>query len=94
MPLPERPWRNNRGQWFDLAVYDVPNAHLALKPGSQSARHGNTTEAYTCCAKGRGFRSSTTRVNPGIVGWSAGTLFAPPWWAWRRHFNLNKNVAT
>jgi hypothetical protein len=26
MELPERPWRN-RSQWFDLAGYEVLNAH-------------------------------------------------------------------
>ena len=30
MELPERPWRNNRGHWFDLAGYDVLNAHAGV----------------------------------------------------------------
>ena len=91
MDLPERPWRNNRGQWFDLAGYEVLNAHLAeLKPGNCSVRHRHTTEAYLYCVKGRGF----TVVNyegeaEQVIEWSEGTLFAPPRWAWHQHFNLD-----
>ncbi len=56
MELPERKWRNNKGQWFDLAGYEILNAHLSeLKPGSQSVRHRHTTEAYLYCVKGKGF---------------------------------------
>jgi gentisate 1,2-dioxygenase len=91
MDLPERPWRNNRGHWFDLAGYEVLSAHLSeLKPGSPSVRHRHTTEAYLYCVKGYGF----TVVNhegeaEQVVEWSEGTLFAPPRWAWHQHFNLD-----
>lgn len=93
MELPERPWRNNRGHWFDLAGYEIINAHLSeLKPGSCSVRHRHTTEAYLYVVKGRGFSlinyegDEITRVD-----WSEGTLFAPPRWAWHQHFNLDGN---
>ena len=93
MELPERPWRNNHGQWFDLGDYEVLNAHLAeLKPGSHSARHRHTTEAYLYCVKGRGFSIINHEGEPEqIVEWSEGTLFAPPRWAWHQHFNLDDN---
>ncbi|MPZ82505.1 MAG: hypothetical protein GEV28_19720 [Actinophytocola sp.] len=48
MDLPERKWRNNRGHWFDLADYEVLNAHhLAELWGSvvslaASERHDKT----------------------------------------------------
>lgn len=92
MELPERPWRNNRGQWFDLAEYEVLNAHLAeLKPGSHSVRHRHTTEAYLYVVKGRGFSIVNREGEPEqVVEWSEGTLFAPPRWAWHQHFNLDE----
>jgi quercetin dioxygenase-like cupin family protein len=91
MELPERKWRNNRGQWFDLAGYEVLNAHLSeLKPGSQSVRHRHTTEAYLYCVKGKGFSVINYEGEPEeVVEWSEGTLFAPPRWAWHQHFNLD-----
>lgn len=91
MDLPERPWRNNRGQWFDLADYEVLSAHLAeLKPGDCSVRHRHTTEAYLYCVKGRGFTIVNYEGEPEqVIGWSEGTLFAPPRWAWHQHFNLD-----
>lgn len=90
MELPERPWRNNRGQWFDLSGYEILNAHLAeLKPGTPSVRHRHTTEAYLYVVKGRGFSIINFEGEPEqIVEWSEGTLFAPPRWAWHQHFNL------
>ena len=89
MELPERPWRNNRGQWFDLAEYEILNAHLSeLKPGSCSVRHRHTTEAYLYCVKGHGFTVVNYEGEPEqVVEWSEGTLFAPPRWAWHQHFN-------
>jgi quercetin dioxygenase-like cupin family protein len=92
MELPERPWRNNRGQWFDLADYEVLNAHLAeLKPGSQSVRHRHTTEAYLYVVKGHGFSVINYEGEPEeVVEWAEGTLFAPPRWAWHQHFNLDE----
>jgi quercetin dioxygenase-like cupin family protein len=92
MELPERPWRNNRGQWFDLGGYEVLNAHLAeLKPGSHSVRHRHTTEAYLYVVKGHGFSVINYEGEPEqVVEWSEGTLFAPPRWAWHQHFNLDQ----
>lgn len=91
MELPERPWRNNRGHWFDLAGYEVLSAHIAeLKPGSASARHRHTTEAYLYVVKGHGFSVINYEGEPEqVVEWSEGTLFAPPRWAWHQHFNLD-----
>lgn len=90
MELPERPWRNNRGQYFDLSGYEILGAHLAeLKPGSCSARHRHTTEAYLYVVKGRGFSVINFEGEPEqVVEWTEGTLFAPPRWAWHQHFNL------
>lgn len=94
MDLPERPWRNNRGQWFDLAGYEVLNAHLAeLKPGSHSVRHRHTTEAYLYVVKGRGFSVINYEgESEQVVEWAEGTLFAPPRWAWHQHFNLDEEA--
>ena len=91
MELPERPWRNNRGQWFDLADYEVLSAHIAeLKPGGASKRHRHTTEAYLYVVKGFGFSVINYDGEPEqVVEWSEGTLFAPPRWAWHQHFNLD-----
>ncbi|MDQ1626638.1 MAG: hypothetical protein QOI54_382 [Actinomycetota bacterium] len=91
MELPERPWRNNRGQWFDLADYEVLSAHIAeLKPGSNSVRHRHTTEAYLYIVKGHGYSLINYDDDPiEAVEWSEGTLFAPPRWAWHQHFNLD-----
>jgi mannose-6-phosphate isomerase-like protein (cupin superfamily) len=93
MELPERKWRNNRGHWFDLADYEVLNAHLAeLKPGSASVRHRHTTEAYLYIVKGSGYSLVNYDDEPvEVVEWSEGTLFAPPRWAWHQHFNLDEN---
>ncbi|MFZ5850210.1 MAG: cupin domain-containing protein [Actinomycetota bacterium] len=92
MDLPERPWRNNRGHWFDLADYEVLSAHLAeLKPGSASVRHRHTTEAYLYIVKGHGYSLINYDDEPiEVVEWSEGTLFAPPRWAWHQHFNLDE----
>jgi quercetin dioxygenase-like cupin family protein len=93
MDLPERKWRNNRGRWFDLADYEVLNAHLAeLKPGTPSVRHRHTTEAYLYIVKGHGYSLINYDDEPvEVVEWSEGTLFAPPRWAWHQHFNLDEN---
>ena len=93
MELPERPWRNNRGHWFDLADYEVLSAHLAeLKPGGASVRHRHTTEAYLYVVKGRGYSVINYEDEPEqVVEWSEGTLFAPPRWAWHQHFNLDES---
>lgn len=93
MDLPERPWRNNRGLWFDLAGYEVLSAHIAeLKPGSNSARHRHTTEAYLYIVKGKGFSLiNYDDEKPEVIEWSEGTLFAPPRWAWHQHFNLDED---
>lgn len=92
MELPERPWRNNRGQWFDLADFEILSAHIAeLKPGGASKRHRHTTEAYLYVVKGFGFSVINFEGEPEkVVEWSEGTLFAPPRWAWHQHFNLDE----
>ena len=52
MELPERPWRNNRGQWFDLAEYEILNAHLSeLKPAA--ARSATATPPRPTCTASR-----------------------------------------
>jgi hypothetical protein len=91
LELPERPWRNNRGRWFDLAGNEVLSAHIAeLKPGSWSARHRHTTEAYLYIVKGRGFTIINYDDEPLTrVDWSQGMLLSPPRWAWHQHFNLD-----
>jgi quercetin dioxygenase-like cupin family protein len=93
MELPERPWRNNRGHWFDLADYEVLSAHLSeLKPGDSSVRHRHTTEAYLYVVKGYGYSVVNYEGDAEqVVEWSEGTLFAPPRWAWHQHFNLDGN---
>ncbi|WP_214110827.1 cupin domain-containing protein [Acrocarpospora catenulata] len=93
MELPERPWRNNRGHYFDLGDYEVLNAHLSeLKPGGASVRHRHTTEAYLYIVKGHGYSLINFDDEPvEAVEWSEGTLFAPPRWAWHQHFNLDEN---
>lgn len=91
MELPERPWRNNRGRWFDLADYEVLSAHLSeLKPGEASVRHRHTTEAYLYVVKGHGYSLiNYDEEHVQAVEWAEGTLFAPPRWAWHQHFNLD-----
>jgi quercetin dioxygenase-like cupin family protein len=91
MELPERPWRNNRGHYFDLADYEVLSAHISeLKPGAPSVRHRHTTEAYLYVVKGHGYSLINYDDEPiEVVEWSEGTLFAPPRWAWHQHFNLD-----
>lgn len=93
MDLPERPWRNNRGHYFDLADYEILNAHLSeLRPGGSSVRHRHTTEAYLYVVKGSGYSLVNYDDDPiEVVEWSEGTLFAPPRWAWHQHFNLNED---
>lgn len=91
MELPARPWRNNRGHYFDLADYEVLSAHLSeLLPGRASVRHRHTTEAYLYVVKGSGYSLINYDDEPiQAVEWSEGTLFAPPRWAWHQHFNLD-----
>jgi quercetin dioxygenase-like cupin family protein len=93
MELPVRPWRNNRGHYFDLADYEVLGAHISeLMPGRQSVRHRHTTEAYLYVVKGHGYSLVNYDDEPiEVVEWSEGTLFAPPRWAWHQHFNLDQD---
>jgi gentisate 1,2-dioxygenase len=93
MELLERPWRNNRGYFFDLAGNEVLGAHLAeLKPGGHSTRHRHTTEAYIYIVKGHGYSLINYDDEPvQRLDWSEGTLFSPPRWAWHQHFNLDKD---
>ena len=93
MELPKRPWRNNKGHYFDLADYEVLSAHLSeLMPGRASVRHRHTTEAYLYIVKGHGYSLINYEGEPiQAVEWSEGTLFAPPRWAWHQHFNLDND---
>jgi hypothetical protein len=93
MELPARPWRNNRGHYFDLADYEVLSAHISeLMPGGNSVRHRHTTEAYLYVVKGHGYSLVNYEDEPiDVVEWQEGTLFAPPRWAWHQHFNLDGN---
>ncbi|HEX4225866.1 MAG TPA: cupin domain-containing protein [Pseudonocardiaceae bacterium] len=93
MELPARPWRNNRGHYFDLADYEVLSAHISeLKPGNNSVRHRHTTEAYLYVVKGHGYSLVNYEDEPiDVVEWQEGTLFAPPRWAWHQHFNSDEN---
>jgi gentisate 1,2-dioxygenase len=87
--LIQRPWRNNKGRWFELAANRVLSAHLAeLPPGGNSVRHRHTTEAYIYIVMGRGFSIVNYDGEPEErVEWSEGSLFSPPVWAWHQHFN-------
>ncbi len=93
MELPERPWRKNRGHYFDLGDYEVLSAHISeLMPGRASVRHRHTTEAYLYVVKGLGYSLINYDDEPiEVVEWQEGTLFAPPRWAWHQHFNLDEN---
>jgi gentisate 1,2-dioxygenase len=87
--LIQRPWRNNKGRWFELAANRVLSAHLAeLTPGGNSVRHRHTTEAYIYIVMGRGFSIVNYDGEPEErIEWSEGSLFSPPVWAWHQHFN-------
>lgn len=87
--LIKRPWRNNKGLWFDLADNNVIQAHLAeIPPGGNTTRHRHTTEAYIYIVKGHGYSIVNYEGEPEErVDWSEGTLFSPPVWAWHQHFN-------
>jgi quercetin dioxygenase-like cupin family protein len=89
--LVKRPWRNNKGLWFELAKNRVLSAHLAeLGPGGNSVRHRHTTEAYIYIVKGRGYSIINYEGQPEErVEWSEGMLFSPPVWAWHQHFNAD-----
>ena len=91
MELPERPWRNNRGQWFELAGNEILSAHVSeLKAGGCSARHRHTTEAYLYIVKGAGFTLINYDDDPVTrIDWAEGMLLSPPRWAWHQHFNLS-----
>jgi quercetin dioxygenase-like cupin family protein len=89
--LVQRPWRNNKGRWFELAGNRVLSAHLAeLPPGGNSVRHRHTTEAYIYIVAGRGFSIVNYDGEPeDRIDWSEGSLFSPPVWAWHQHFNTD-----
>jgi quercetin dioxygenase-like cupin family protein len=89
--LVKRPWRNNKGLWFELAGNRVLSSHLAeLSPGGNSVRHRHTTEAYIYIVKGHGYSIINYDGQPEErVDWSEGMLFSPPVWAWHQHFNLD-----
>jgi quercetin dioxygenase-like cupin family protein len=87
--LIKRPWRNNKGLWFELAGNRVLSSHLAeLPPGGNSVRHRHTTEAYIYIVKGRGYSIVNYEGEPEErIDWEEGMLFSPPVWAWHQHFN-------
>src|SRR3954470_22014850 len=90
--LVQRPWRNNKGLWFELAGNRVLSSHLAeLAPGGNSVRHRHTTEAVIYIVKGHGFSIVNYNGEPEErIEWSEGMLFSPPVWAWHQHFNLDQ----
>ena len=87
--LIKRPWRNNKGLWFELAENRVLSAHLAeLAPGGNSVRHRHTTEAFLYIVTGTGYTIVNYDGQPEErIAWSEGTLLSPPVWAWHQHFN-------
>jgi mannose-6-phosphate isomerase-like protein (cupin superfamily) len=87
--LIKRPWRNNKGLWFELSGNRVLSAHLAeLAPLGNSVRHRHTTEAYIYIVAGRGYSIVNYDGQPEErIDWSEGSLFSPPLWAWHQHFN-------
>ena len=87
--LIKRPWRNNKGLWFELAENRVLSAHLAeLAPGGNSVRHRHTTEAFIYIVLGRGYSIVNHEGEPERrIDWQEGSLFSPPVWAWHQHFN-------
>jgi quercetin dioxygenase-like cupin family protein len=89
--LVKRPWRNNKGRWFELAENRVLSAHLAeLSPGGNSVRHRHTTEAYLYIVAGEGYSIINYEGEPEErVEWSEGMLLSPPVWAWHQHFNTS-----
>jgi quercetin dioxygenase-like cupin family protein len=91
--LIKRPWRNNKGLWFELADNRVLSTHLAeLAPGGNSVRHRHTTEAVIYIVKGRGYSIINYEGQPEErVEWEEGSLFSPPVWAWHQHFNSDPN---
>lgn len=93
MDLVHRPWRNNKGYFFNLSDNNIIQAHLAeLAPGGHSTRHRHTTEAYIYIVKGHGYSIVNYEGEPEQrIDWSEGTLFSPPVWAWHQHFNLDQH---
>jgi quercetin dioxygenase-like cupin family protein len=93
MELVHRPWRNNKGLFFNLGNNNIIQAHLSeLAPGGNSTRHRHTTEAYLYIVKGHGYSIINYDDEPEErVDWSEGTLFSPPVWSWHQHFNLDPN---
>jgi quercetin dioxygenase-like cupin family protein len=89
--LVKRPWRNNKGLWFELAENRVLSTHLAeLAPGGNSVRHRHTTEAIIYIVKGRGYSICNYDGQPEErIEWEEGSLFSPPVWAWHQHFNAD-----
>jgi quercetin dioxygenase-like cupin family protein len=89
--LVKRPWRNNKGRWFELAENRVLSSHLAeLAPGGNSVRHRHTTEAVIYIVKGHGYSIVNYEGEPEQrIDWQEGYLFSPPVWAWHQHFNLD-----
>jgi hypothetical protein len=92
MDLPERPWRANRGRYFQLAANACLGGHVGeLPPGGASVRHRHTSEAYLYIIRGHGYSIINYEGEPEErVDWEEGTLLSPPVWAWHQHFNLSE----
>lgn len=92
MPLVHRPWRNNKGLYFNLGDNNIIQAHLSeIPPGGNTTRHRHTTEAYLYIVRGEGYSIVNYDDEPEQrIEWSEGTLFSPPVWAWHQHFNTSE----
>lgn len=91
MELVHRPWRNNKGLFFNLGDNNIIQAHLSeIPPGGNTTRHRHTTEAYIYIVRGRGYSIVNYDDEPEQrLEWSEGTLFSPPVWSWHQHFNAS-----
>src|SRR3954454_22643255 len=91
--LIKRPWRNNKGLWFELAENRVLSTHLAdLAAGGNSVRHRHTTEAVIYIVKGRGYSIINSEGQPEEgVEREQGSPCSTPVWAWHQHFNADPN---
>src|SRR3954454_21402974 len=91
--LIKRPWRNNKGLWFELAENRILSSHLAeLAPGGNSVRHRHTTEAVIYIVKGRGYSICNYEGQPEErIDRQEGTLVLQAVWAWCQHFNTDEN---
>lgn len=92
MELVHRPWRNNKGLFFNLGDNNIIQAHLSeIPPGGNTTRHRHTTEAYIYIVRGQGYSIVNYDDEPEQrIDWSEGTLLSPPVWSWHQHFNTSE----